>query len=457
MSCGDVEGRAIQWHGVDISLPRVAAPLLCRPHAAVIISRPPVADLRAVLRGDAKVCKLRVFRIYPTCSIMEFYIIYIPLIKYVHDGRAVALNGFLGNGLRREAGLFPDVAAGDFLPFSRGQRHRGRLAARQPGFRDALHEGIRIVVRVLNPIDDGVAYLLRLPDRLQAQRAVQHPAPCILGIALRPIAEGIARTGRRLGRGRIFVRQNEDGRLVSTAIAVKLNPMAGFDLRIQQHIFIRQHNGGNRLGKAGVQIPACDARLRVDSEGSVGHNCFAGRALARLDHAPVRIEEENIIDLREGRLIYLHFVLRQAGDYLIDRRRGRSVLGVDPAGEPMSLLRGRGRGNQRFAVSHILLCNGVTRFILENGMKRKIVGADGAQGKRLRILMLAADRHFVRQRRRGQAGDDHEHRQHDGGILPKPGFHDSSSFLDNASVSRGDSAGRGLHPPIIVPPLPPLY
>ena len=236
-------------------------------------------------------------------------------------------------------------------------------------------EGIVIIISIFKPVDDGVVDRNSLPYSRQGKLSIQRlvPVKCFIIIARSPVLEFITRAGRvaRLDRAGRITGLNKERLLIAAASAIKLDPVAGFDLGIEGDIRTFQRDRLDLMSTALIGIPAGNGLLRSHCEGSVRLNDGVLCALAGFDDAASGINEEDVIHLLElGGIGY--FRVCGHSNRLAD---GRGFLAIEPTHELVArLLFRRGGGHHGFAIADILLSDDViTILILEDGMERSLI------------------------------------------------------------------------------------
>ena len=183
-------------------------------------SRPHVADVCAVLGGNANGDDLLVLDILsgkPRSFILnreELHFIHIPLIIDIDDGRAVAVDGLLGDCLRGEALVALCGSTGG--------------CSGRAGFLLAFPEGIFVVVSILLPVDDGVLCgSIARPVGNQRDIARQRASKC------EPISTFLVPAFKQeTGSGRVDrlvrIAGHKLRRNVAAAVRVKMDPVPLF-------------------------------------------------------------------------------------------------------------------------------------------------------------------------------------------------------------------------------------
>ena len=290
--------------------------------APIIASRPPmrVFFFAAVINGVIQI---------------EGHLIHIARIFHTHNGRAVALDGLLGDGLGGETG----VAVG---------RGAGR-AAGSAGLGLALLVGIAVIVGVLQPVDDGILdAILRRPMCLQFNVFGQCVAKGVLIFAVIPTGKSIAGLGGISGLFRIRAGYEELRLHIAAAVGFEGDPMALFHLGVQGDVGTIDGDGVDLFGAICVFVPAGDGFIAANGEFHVFKGDF-GAACDRLggdDTAIVVLKVDVIASLKLG--------LDRDGLGLIDvRDRAEGDFGR-PAGEHLAVLCGHLGLQQGVAVLHDL-------------------------------------------------------------------------------------------------------
>ena len=204
---GFVEFGSVQRHGIDVGLKGRSA-----RRGGPVSSRPLFADIRTMLGSNA-VSSLffPVVKNPPSFILIELHVIHIPLIIDIDDGRAVAVDGLLGDGLCGEALVALCGSSGG--------------CSGRAGFLLAFPEGVFVVVSILLPVDDGVLCgSIARPVGNQRDIARQRASKCeLLSTFLVPAFKqetGSGRVGRRDRIAGHKLRRN-----VAAAVRVKMDPV----------------------------------------------------------------------------------------------------------------------------------------------------------------------------------------------------------------------------------------
>ena len=333
---GAVEACTVQRHRVDITLIRGAI-ISCCPGIAATVSGPLVADGGAVLGGDPQA---RVFfgRTKKTTVAEELHRVHLARIFHTHNGRAVALDGLLGDGLGGETG----VAVG---------RGAGR-AAGSAGLGLALLVGIAVIVGVFPEVNDSVL-CLRSGRPLGVQGGAGGDAAESGGrlqiLVSVPAAKGVAELGGSRGSRGDFVLGVERRGHIAAAVGLEGEPIALFHLGIQGDVGTIDGDGVDLIGVVLVGVPAGDGFIVANGEVHFGNGDF-GAACARLggdDTAIVVLKVDVIAILKLGIDRDGLVVASQSGD----DTEGNSLI---PAGEYLAVLCGHLGLQQGVAVLHDL-------------------------------------------------------------------------------------------------------
>ena len=237
-----IEFRTIQWHGINIYLIWTSG-RINTPSVAALVSRPLIADVRAIFRRNSKACIL-----VPTIIIaigIEFYVINISLIINVYDCGTVTGNGFLFNRLCGKTVIF----------FRRSFRFRTCFALL--GF--SFLQRIAVVICIFLPMDNGVfRFGIGFPVCGNGSRfgnLCNRVAVCVI-----PTVKRVAVAG---GGDRVQVKRRshlELRRYVVAALGIKRDPEAGFNYRVNVCI-------------AGYKCDRCIGRIAV-LRGAPADNAF---------------------------------------------------------------------------------------------------------------------------------------------------------------------------------------
>ena len=333
---GAVEACTVQRHRVDITLIRGAI-ICCGPGIAAIVSGPLVANVGAVLGGDTQV---RVFfrRTMPTTVAVEPHRIHIALVVHLHNGRAVALDGLLGDGLGGETG----VAVG---------RGAGR-AAGSAGLGLALLVGIAVIVGVFPEVNDSVL-CLRSGRPLGVQGGAGGDAVEAGGrhqiLVSVPTGKGVAGLGGLIKiRGYCAIGVERRGH-IAAAVGLEGEPIALFHLGIQGDVGTIDGDGLDLIGIVLVGVPAGDGFIVANGEVHVFKGDF-GAVCDRLggDDTVLVVLKVDVIAVRELGLDLDGLVFAsQSGD----DTEGNSLI---PADEHLAVLCGHLGLQQGVVVLHDL-------------------------------------------------------------------------------------------------------
>ena len=346
---GTIEVSTTQRHRLDTGLTGRAVRLYF-PSATAVNGRPLIADVSAVLGGDGlKQIAGFIMASQVTADPLdrvELHLILVALVFHVDDGGAVACDGLLRDRQRGEA----------IIRLGRGCG----LGIGSAELRLGFHVGIVVIVGVFLPVDHGVVDTLHgLP--LGGQRDVRSKLATEgeLGIAILPVSEGVACSGRVGGlRGLVSY---ELRRYVGAAFGFKVDPMALLHLGVEVDVFRTERNGIDLVfGRIGlVRIPAGDGLIRLMGEGNVLKGDFVARRtfLGLNDIAIFAIfagrVEVDVVYFLELRIEPYGLALGDAALFTESGERG--VVFIVPSGETMPLFLGRCRLQQRITVLDDLL------------------------------------------------------------------------------------------------------
>ena len=226
-----IEFRTIQWHGINIYLIWTSG-RINTPSVAALVSRPLIADVRAIFRRNSKACIL-----VPTIIMaigIEFYVINISLIINVYDCGTVTGNGFLFNRLCGKTVIF----------FRRSFRFRTCFALL--GF--SFLQRIAVVICIFLPMDNGVfRFGIGFPVCGNGSRfgnLCNRVAVCVI-----PTVKRVAVAG---GGDRVQVKRRshlELRRHVVAAGSIERDPETGFNYRVNVCIA-----GHKRDGFGGIAV-----------------------------------------------------------------------------------------------------------------------------------------------------------------------------------------------------------
>ena len=291
-----------------------------------------LADIGTIFRGNAFAGVL----IFTLAVGKELHRIHIARIFHTHNGRAVALDGLLGDGLGGETG----VAVG---------RGAGR-AAGSAGLGLALLVGIAVIVGVLQPVDDGILdAILRRPMCLQFNVFGQCVAKGILIFAVIPTGKSIAGLGGISGLFRIRAGYEELRLHIAAAVGFEGDPMALFHLGVQGDVGTIDGDGVDLIGVVLVGVPAGDGFIAANGEVHVFKGDF-GAVCDRLggDDTAIVVLKVDVIAVRELGLDRDGLVFASQSGHSAKGDFGR------PAGEHLAVLCGHLGLQQGVAVLHDL-------------------------------------------------------------------------------------------------------
>ena len=335
---GTIEVCAVQRHGINVDLVFAAAVARC-PGAAAVISGPFGTDIRTVLGGDTQsrvLCRIT----EQTTIGVELHRILIALVVHTHNGRAVALDDLLGDGLGGETGVALGRGVG--------------LAAGSAGLGLALLVGIAVIVGVLQPVNDGVAGVAVFPP-LGVQGGGRRDAGEVSSrrqtLVSVPVDKGVAGLGGFSGsRGGFAIGVERRGH-IAAAVGLEGEPIALFHLGIQGDVDTIDGDGVDLFGETCVFVPAGDGFVAADGEVHIFKGDFSAVCdrLGGDDTAIGRFLEEDVI------AILKYGIDRDGLGCSNARDRAEVDVFVVPAGEYLAILRGNLGLQQGVAVLHDLL------------------------------------------------------------------------------------------------------
>ena len=281
---GSIEACTAQRHGLDVDLICAAVIRGC-PCTAPIVGRPFVADIRAILCGDAQRCIFLGAGKKPGVR-EELHLVHIALVFNGHDGGAVT-----GNGLLR------DVLSGEALI-----RHCFCIGV-ETGFAELRLDvlgGVTVIVGVLLHVQDGVFHaVLRDPVCVDGGAGIDVGEVRFIRAFLIqiPAAEGVAGLGwgRRLGRD-----TGEELRgNVAAAVGLEGQPVAVLDNGVKD---VNRITVSNLVHRHAISVVPADHRLiGTDRVGHVGRLNRITRAEGlAVDHALFfLVHEQDVLDFVE--------------------------------------------------------------------------------------------------------------------------------------------------------------
>ena len=194
-------------------------------------------DIRLILCGDGfyhLIAAIDVGMHEPLITIKhsKFQCVFIALIIHIHNRRAVARDGLLNKQLI----IINRIQCESCIALC----HRIGLFSGDADLVFGFYIRILIIIGVFLPMNDGIVDLYGFPYSLQGKLSIQRlvPVKCFIIIARSPVLEFITRAGRvaRLDRAGRITGLNKERLLIAAASAIKLDPVAGFDLGIEGDI-----------------------------------------------------------------------------------------------------------------------------------------------------------------------------------------------------------------------------
>ena len=365
-SLGAVEVCAAQRHGVNVSLVSVTV-FRGSPRTAAIHGGPLVRNVGAVFGFDddglnlaaSRRMGMRFFtaveiaapiiasrppmRVFFFAAVIngviqiEGHLVHIALIFHAHNGRTVARNGLLGDGLGGETGVALGLGVG--------------RAAGSAGLGLAFLVGIAVIVGVLQPVNDGVAGVAVFPP-LGVQGGGRRDAGEVSSrrqaLVSVPVDKGVAGLGGFSGsRGGFAIGVERRGH-IAAAVGLEGEPIALLHLGIQGDVGTIDGDGVDLFGAICVFVPAGDGFIAANGEVHVFKGDF-GAVCDRLGG-----DDTAIVVLKVDVIAILKLGIDRDGLGLIDvRDRAEGDFGR-PAGEHLAVLCGHLGLQQGVAVLHDL-------------------------------------------------------------------------------------------------------
>ncbi len=366
--------------------------------------------------------------------------IHITFIIHVHDGRPIARNGLLNERFIIRVQCETSIAL---------LRRTGlRAGSAVLGF--GFHIRIAIIVGILLPMNNGILRsIIWRPNSIQRQRLSKRAAESIGRTvhSLRPMIEGIARTGGGSGRSGRFIALHKYRRDIRTTLRIEGDPVALRNNRRQVDITISQRNGSN--GLAVLILPTDNGFFIINRIGHVRRGNRIGIchfALLRnhdRTHGSIvigRMEEDEVHVVKLG---IIGNLLRIGHSHCVEN--GRLIIFIQPADEFLILaVRLRRAGVfQRFAILHNL-ARELSRTIHEDiGMRfhRRTNHRQHANRELLSRARIAAAGDDLRQRVHRQHADEHHyrHQQRDKFFELSHVLDPSALFLTFFKITPGDA------------------
>ena len=418
-----IESRVKARHAVE-RLKRVAvlAAFCARPRSTIIggVKRRFVelaGNLRVVLGGDG-----RYSGVVPSLALSERKRKCLALEVHVQHRGAVRRNG-------HGVGFFKgEIAA---VGYGGGQRAgaggQRQLRARRGGLNGRRKGGVVRIVRVLAPVDDGIAHLRRSPHGGEGGAAGgREDAADDVARLVPPAAEGIAGLGGLEG-GSVqidgFALRQILGGHAGAAHGVEGDEVGGYG--DGGHAGVRAHDGSGREGGLrALQHPAGQLRvLRLIGVGGVERDLVAAGGGGLLGGVNVAVDREEVyvIHLLEAGVIGKRLRFGHGDDVEVGERAAAGGC-VIPADELLIRAALRRAGVvERLAVLQNLA--GILRVAIHEDVGMRRDRLHYAFQRKAGAGRLAVRGHNRGKRGRGHAADEHGKRHQHCEQLAKLGFH----------------------------------